>query len=115
MQTSPSEPVARAFKSLSAFAELNRNPVLEFSAEGVLGYFNEATSVMGSTLGRTHPQEFLPEETVAIVRGCLATGQERLRVETTISSRTLTWSFFPILPHDVVHCYVRDITERKQL
>jgi two-component system cell cycle sensor histidine kinase/response regulator CckA len=111
----PDRQVAEAIKSLAAFAELNPNPVLEFSPNGALGYFNEAAASMAKSLGRAHPQEILPPESVAIVQGCLASGQERLRVETSVSTRTLSWSFFPIRQNNVVHCYVRDVTERKQL
>jgi two-component system, cell cycle sensor histidine kinase and response regulator CckA len=80
-----------------------------------LGYFNEATAAMAKSLGRAHPQEILPPETTAIIQACVATGQERLRVETSLNNRALSWSFFPILRNHVVHCYVRDITDRKQL
>jgi len=114
-QTADSQRVADAIRSLAAFAELNPNPVLEFTPEGQLGYFNEAAAAMARSMGRSHPRDILPVESSAIVRGCLATAQERLRVETSVNNRTLSWSFFPILRNNVVHCYVRDITERKQL
>jgi signal transduction histidine kinase/CheY-like chemotaxis protein len=111
----PNQQVADAIRSLAAFAELNPNPVLEFSPDGALGYFNEAAATMARSLGRAHPRDILPAETSAIVQGCLATGQERLRIESNVASRTLSWSFFPIARNSVVHCYVRDITESKQL
>jgi signal transduction histidine kinase len=114
-QTAESQRVVDAIRSLAAFAELNPNPVLEFTPEGSLGYFNEAAGEMARSMGRSHPRDILPPETSAIVRGCLATGQERLPVETSVNNRTLSWSFFPITRNNVVHCYVRDITERKQL
>ena len=114
-QTAENQRVADAIRSLAAFAELNPNPVLEFTPEGTLSYFNEAAGVMARSLGRSHPRDILPHETSAIVRGCLATGQERLPIETSVNNRALSWSFFPIPRNHVVHCYVRDITERKQL
>ncbi len=101
--------------SLSAFVELNPNPVLEFSSEGQLGYFNEAAREMARSLGKEHPSDILPTETASIIRTCLVTGQKKLRVETSMGGRTFSWSFYPIKQNRVVHCYVGDITEWRQL
>ena len=101
--------------SLAAFVELNPNPVLEFSSDGQLGYFNEAAKEMARSLSREDPGAMLPSETPGIIRTCLATGQKKLRVETTMGGRTFSWSFYPIKQNCVVHCYVGDITERRQL
>jgi nitrogen-specific signal transduction histidine kinase/CheY-like chemotaxis protein len=38
-----------------------------------------------------------------------------LRLETSVGNRTVSWSFFPIMSNDVVHCYAVDITERTSL
>jgi signal transduction histidine kinase/DNA-binding response OmpR family regulator len=101
--------------SLAAFVELNPNPVLEFLGDAQLGYFNEAAREMARSLSKEHPSAVLPTDTPIIVRTCLATGQKKLRVETTIGARTFSWSFYPIKQNRVVHCYVGDITERRQL
>ena len=101
--------------SLAAFVELNPNPVLEFSGDGQPGYFNEAAREMARSLGKGELGAVLPPDLPAIVRTCLATGQKKLRVETTVSGRTFSWSFYPIKQNNVVHCYVGDITERRQL
>jgi signal transduction histidine kinase/DNA-binding response OmpR family regulator len=101
--------------SLAAFVELNPNPVLEFSSDGQLGYFNEAAREMARSLGRQHPNATLPPDISTIIKTCLATGQKKLRVETTLGGRTFSWSFYPIQKNEVVHCYVGDITERRQL
>jgi signal transduction histidine kinase/DNA-binding response OmpR family regulator len=100
---------------LAAFVELNPNPVLEFSGDGQLGYFNEAAREMARSLGKEHPAAMLPPDVSAIIKTCLATGQKKLRVETTMGGRTFAWSFYPIKANRVVHCYVGDITERRQL
>ncbi len=113
MQTPSTMPASAA--QAGAFAEPNPNPVLEFSADGVLENFNGAAAALAQELEQKHPRDLVPAETVAIVRGCLAAGQERLGVETVAGTRTLSWSFFPIARAGVVHCYVRDVTERKQL
>ena len=100
---------------LAAFVELNPNPVLEFSSDGKIGYCNEAAREMARSLGKDDPDAMLPPEIPAIIRTCLATGQKKLRVETTVGGRTFAWSFYPIKENRVVHCYVGDITERRQL
>ena len=38
-----------------------------------------------------------------------------MRLETQIAGRTFSWSFHPVLPSEVVHCYVEDTTERLNL
>ena len=101
--------------SLAAFAELNPNPVLEFLSDGKLGCFNKSASEMAQSLGKDHPFAMLPPDSAAIIRTCLATGQKKLRIETSMGGRTFSWSFYPVKQNQVVHCYVGDITERRQL
>ncbi len=107
--------VDEAIKSLSAFAELNPNPVLEFVRDGNLTYSNHAALQMAQSLGKDHPRAMLPAETVSMVQMCLTTGQSKLRMETSIGGRTFSWSFFPVQQNQVVHCYVTDITEQLSL
>ncbi|MBI5387637.1 MAG: response regulator [Verrucomicrobia bacterium] len=102
-------------EELANFTRFNPNPVLEFAADGRLTYFNDAAERMARSLNKQHPSEILPDRTPEIVAHCLASGQSRVRLETTIAERTLSWSFFPILPSRVVHCYAGDITERLHL
>ena len=102
-------------QKLAAFARHNPNPVLEFSVDGRLTYFNAAAQEMALTLGQRHPAEMLPVNTAQLVQECLASERSHTRTEATHGARTIAWSFFPILPHLVVHCYARDITERLSL
>jgi signal transduction histidine kinase/CheY-like chemotaxis protein/HAMP domain-containing protein len=102
-------------QKLAAFAKFNPNPVLEFSAEGNLGYFNGAAQKIANLLGEAHPLTILPPDVSDIVQNCLFTGQNRLRVETRPGNRILSWSFYPIMASHVVHCYVEDITDRMNL
>jgi signal transduction histidine kinase/DNA-binding response OmpR family regulator len=99
----------------TTFADLNPNPVIAFSAEGTISSFNPAAVELARNLGREHPGELVPPEATAIVRTCLATGQKKLGLESTLGGRTFSWSFHPIQPQGVVHCHVADITERQQL
>jgi len=102
-------------QKLAAFAKFNPNPVIEFSGDGQLTYYNDAASNMASLLGHEQPDAIVPEECVQIIQTCLATGRPRLLVESRPASRVLSWSFYPIMASHVVHAYVEDITERLSL
>jgi PAS domain S-box-containing protein len=102
-------------QKLAAFAQFNPNPVMELAADGTVNYSNEAAQQMAVSLGKEKLSEFLPPETAAIVKECLATGESKSRILTTIAGRTVSWSFFPVPAIGVVHCYAGDITERQNL
>jgi len=102
-------------QKLAAFPRRNPNPVFEFAGDGSLTYFNDAAQEMALSLGKDHPLSILPENGIEIVKDCLVKGQNKLRIETVINGRTISWSFFPITANQVVHCYAADITERTSL
>jgi two-component system, cell cycle sensor histidine kinase and response regulator CckA len=103
-----------AIEKLAAFPRLNPNPVFEIAADGHLTYWNQAAEAMAQFLGKT-PSEILPPDAPLLIQECLATGKCNLRRETNVANRILAWSFFPIIPSQVVHCYASDITERLNL
>jgi len=105
----------KEIRRLAAFPKFNPNPVLEFSADGKLTYFNDAAAQMARLLKRSDPESILPLNTATTVKVCLATGQSKLRLETSVGGRTLSWSFIPVVAHQVVHCYAEEITERLNL
>jgi PAS domain S-box-containing protein len=96
------------------FARFNPNPVLELSATGEINYFNDAAKAMARELGRENLAQMLPPDTAVIVRECLDSGTQKLRVETQIGPRVISWSFFPVKLTNTVHCYGGDVTERQQ-
>jgi len=98
-------------QKLAAFPQVNPNPILEFAADGSLSYANDAAHEMAKSLGKDELVSILPPESGAMVRDCLATGQKKLREEVHINGRTITWSFFPVVASQVVHCYGADVTE----
>ncbi len=102
-------------QKLAAFAQYNPNPVLELSSEGAINYWNEAALQMARSLGFKHVNEFLPKDSPAFVKACLASGENKTRVEQVLSGRTISWSFYPVQAIGVVHCYAGDITERHSL
>ncbi|MEO6996154.1 MAG: PAS domain S-box protein, partial [Lacunisphaera sp.] len=102
-------------RRLAAFAQLNPNPVLEFSADGTLSFTNAAAHAMARQIGVDDIAQLLPSETPAFVRTCLATGESRLRVLTHHGKHTISWSFYPITAEGHVHCYAGDISDRLAL
>jgi signal transduction histidine kinase/ActR/RegA family two-component response regulator len=102
-------------QKLAAFTQLNPNPALEFAADGTVTYFNEAVQKLALSVRKNHPRDVLPPDIGEIVRDCLETRRSKLRLETKMEGRTFSWSFHPMLPGNVVHCYVEDTTERLSL
>ena len=102
-------------QQLAAFPRVNPNPVLEINAEGSLTYANDAARKMARALGKSDLLTIMPPEALTIVRECLATGEKKLRNEVVINGGTLSWSFFPVISNQVVHCYGADVTEALNL
>ena len=102
-------------EKLAAFPRVNPNPVLEFDGEGTLTYFNDAAQEMARSLGHPHPRDILPPNASDLARQALSSGQKKLNVEIPIGGRTISWSFFPIVVSQVIHCYGVDITEMQNL
>ena len=99
---------------LAAFPRLNPFPVLELTATGEISYLNDAAGAIARGLGLDSPAQMLPPNTAALVRECLAAGAPKLRVEARTGPRVFSWSFFPVQPTSLVHCYGGDITDLKQ-
>jgi PAS domain S-box-containing protein len=104
-----------AIQKLAAFPQVNPNPILEFAADGTLTYANDAARAMAKSLGQANLLAILPPRATDIVRDCLTTGQKKLREEVNLNGRTITWSFFPIVASQVVHCYGADVTDMLSL
>ena len=102
-------------QKLAAFPRFNPDPVMELASDGGLNYLNDAAREMAASLKVTAPEAILPPDAAAIVQECLRTGHARSPVEFQIDGRTLSWSFFPIVASQVVHCYGTDTTERLNL
>jgi PAS domain S-box-containing protein len=102
-------------QKLAAFPRVNPNPVLEFAMDGTLTYANDAAREIARTLGKEDLLSILPAAAGANARDCLATGQKRLREEVSLNGRTFTWSFFPVVASQVVHCYGFDVTDMLNL
>lgn len=104
-----------AIEKLAAFPRLNPNPIFELTSEGRVSYFNDAAEKMAHNLGKLHPAEILPADATSVVKECLSSGQSNTGREVVIGNRILSWSFFPIIPLQVVHGFATDITERVTL
>ena len=88
---------------------------MELNANGTITYFNEAAQQLAASVKRDHPGEVLPPEIGRIISECLASGQSKAHMETKVEGRTFSWSFHPVMPSNVVHCYIEDTTERLSL
>jgi two-component system, cell cycle sensor histidine kinase and response regulator CckA len=102
-------------EKLAAFVRLNPDPVMELASDGTLTYLNPAAREMARALGLEDPEAILPRDSAAVARDCLRLGQSKAGQEVAICGRTLSWSFFPIVASQVVHCYGTDVTERINL
>jgi len=98
-------------QKLAAFPRVNPNPVLEFAADGSISYCNDAARQLTGELDNNNLLAILPPNPSQIAQECLASGQNRLRVEVVVAGHTLTWSFFPVVSSQVVHCYGADVTD----
>ena len=102
-------------EKLAAFAQLNPNPAMELAPGGEITYFNDAALKLALSIGQSHPRGLLPSNIEDILRSSLEKGQSLLDIETQMEGRTLSWSFHPVAPSNVVHSYVEDITGRLSL
>jgi signal transduction histidine kinase/ActR/RegA family two-component response regulator/HAMP domain-containing protein len=102
-------------QKLAAFVQLNPDAAMELNVHGTITYFNEAAKQLAASVQRNRPAEILPPDLDRIISECLASGQSRVRQEIKMEGRTFSWSFHPVMPSNVVHCYIEDITERLSL
>jgi two-component system cell cycle sensor histidine kinase/response regulator CckA len=102
-------------QKLAAFVRLNPDPVMELASDGTVTYLNPAARELARTLGLEDPSGILPAEAATISQDCLRLGSNKLNQEISVNLRTLSWSFFPIVSSQVVHCYGHDTTEQMNL
>ncbi len=102
-------------EKIAAFIKENPNAALEISADATVTYFNDAAERLAFSLGRSHPQELLPETLPQIIYHCLLTGQGEKNLATKVNGHTISWVFQPLTSSGVVHCYGEDITMQLNL
>ena len=102
-------------QKLAAFVRLSPDPVIELASDGTVTYLNPSARETARSLSLDDPIAILPKDAAAIAEDCLRLGANRLNQEVAVGSRTLTWSFFPIIQSQVVHCYGHDTTEQMNL
>jgi len=102
-------------QKLAAFPRYSPDPVMELAADGTLTYLNHAAHEMARQLQVERPEAILPRNAAGIAQECLRQGHSKLSQQIQLNGRTLAWSFFPIIPSQLVHCYGADITERLNL
>jgi len=102
-------------QKLAAFVQLNPDAAMELNANGTITYFNDAALQLAKSVKRDHPNQILPPDISHIVSECLSREQSKIRMELKMEGRTFSWSFHPVMPSHVVHCYIEDTTERLSL
>lgn len=100
----------RSAEDVAIMPRVDPNPVLQFTADGALTYFNAATELLAANMGKSHPRDILPHDTPGVVRKCLQTGVSGIVMETTEGGHTISWSFIPILERNIVLAYAVEIS-----
>jgi two-component system, cell cycle sensor histidine kinase and response regulator CckA len=102
-------------QKLAVFPETNPNPVMAFSPDGEMTYFNDAARKLAASLDSDTPSAMLPEDIKTIIAECLLTRENITNLQTTFRKRALSWLFIPVIDEETVHCYATDITDRLNL
>ena len=100
----------RSLDRLALYPRADPNPVLEFSSDGTLTYYNGATEKLARSLGKDNPREILPADTPGLVQKCLQTGMNGIVMETSGGDRTISWAFIPVAHRGVVLAYAVEIS-----
>jgi GAF domain-containing protein len=102
--------VQHSLDRLALYPRADPNPVLEFTTDGTLTYYNAATEKLARSLGKDDPRDILPADTPGLVRRCLETGLNGIVMETTGGDRTISWAFIPVAHRGVVLAYAVEIS-----
>lgn len=102
-------------EKVALFAKLNPNPAMELAADGAITFCNDAALRLADSLTYSDPASLLPSNVAQIIQSCRASGQSVPNLQTQMEGRTLEWSFHPVHASQVVHAYVRDITDELNL
>ncbi len=100
----------RSMDRLALYPRADPNPVLEFSSDGSLTYYNAATEKLARSLGKDDPREILPADTPGLVKKCLQTGLNGIVMESSGGDRTISWAFIPVAYRGVVLAYAVEIS-----
>ncbi len=100
---------------LAAFPREDPNPVVAVNQGGEPGYANPAALRLLHGAGLDDVAGLLPGRYREIVAACLASGQNRLDVESSAGGRVFSWTFHPLRGMGLVHLHAVDITARKRM
>lgn len=101
---------------LAMFVEENPSPVLSIAASGEVKYANPSAKQMHAELHLDGPplDKLLPGDMDERLRKLRKSNGLSDRFEYEISGRTLDCSLIFLPEHNVYHCYLSDITDRKK-
>lgn len=101
---------------LAMFVEKNPNPVLRLTLDGAVLYANPGAADLLAQIGRAgQPAAALVLADIGErQQQLLAAGRHADRFEYTLGERVLDCTLRYLPEHEVFHCYLSDITERKR-
>ncbi|MBP7934318.1 MAG: PAS domain S-box protein [Phycisphaerae bacterium] len=107
--------VEMEIRRLSSFPQEDPSPVMELGPAGDITYQNPACGRYLVHLGLPldQPELLLPTGFRDFVRQCLGEHRDVVVREQTVKDVTLSWSFHPLVGHDLVHAHGQDVTDRK--
>lgn len=95
---------------LASFTRENSNPVMACDRKGTIVYHNPATEKIFTFLPSILNEKYFPPNHHEIILDCLNTNQNRPGIEVESEGRIFSWTYNPLVLHDIVHVYVSDIT-----
>jgi diguanylate cyclase (GGDEF)-like protein len=103
-------------QKLAMFVEKNPNPILRLTAGGEVLYANPGVAEMLRTVGHPNgpPSSLLPSDIGERVHALEKAATDADRFEYEVFERTLQCVLRHLPAHGVFHCYLVDVTERKQ-
>ncbi len=105
----------RKLKQLAAFPENNPNLVLTIDSDGTVLYANPSARKLTNESAHSNGLlAYLPENASELIQKCLKTGQAMIDLERLTTDSIWTWALHPVEGENFVHCYGRDVTDRKR-
>jgi signal transduction histidine kinase/CheY-like chemotaxis protein len=101
---------------LAAFPEQSPDIVLSLTSAGALQYINpQGREILAALDLRQHDfGRLLPDDYLHEIHSCRTSGTALSEIESTYRDRHFVWTFAPLGSRDLVHCYGRDISQRRK-
>ncbi len=100
---------------LAAFPEQTPDIVMSLNSAGALQYINPQgrNTLTAKGLSNKNYVQLLPPNYLDIIRSCQESKSVTSEIEAIFEGNPYVWTFAPLRGRDLVHCYGRDISQRK--